>query len=904
GRDPHALFDTSFYLERNPDVAAAGIDPLVHYWQTGAAEGRDPHPLFDTSFYLERNPDVAASGINPLLHYWLAGAAEGRDPHPLFDTSFYLERNPDAAGAGVNPLAHYCLAGAAEGRDPHALFDTSFYLKHNPDVAATGVNPLAHYWQYGAAEGRDPHPLFHAPYYVAENPDCVASGLVPVCHYLVHGRAPQARKVHPRRFDAAFYLRCNPDMPPDETPLEHFITRYESPAPGGLSAEQLREWVERINRGGPGASTGMNETPEVSIIIPDFNGIAYTLGCLQSLLAQQTRYRFEVIVVDDCSTDATPRLLPSIGSIRYVRNPSNSGFIRTCNHGAAQARGKYLLFLNNDVQVIGLWLDELIGTFEQVPQAGLVGSKLIYPTGVLQEAGAIIWNDGSGWNYGRDQDRDQPEYNYLREVDYCSGASIAIPRALWEQLGGFDEHYLPAYAEDCDLAFRVREAGYKVLYQPLSEVVHYEGVTHGRDVTAGVKAYQVVNVRKLYERWQRRMRGHGQPGVDVERERDRRAVGRVLFIDHITPTPDQDSGSLTALGMIEPLLELGYKVTFIPDNLAYVPRYTADLQRLGVECRHQPHDPSIAEHLRRHGALYDAVIVLRGPVAAKHLDAIAELAPQARVIFHTTDLHYLREQRQAEIEQSAARARQAERTKKQELSCIQRSDCTVVVSQFEKDMLAAELPRANVYFFPYMLDVKGCAAPFGQRHGLMFLGGFNHPPNVDAVLHFLDEIFPLVRAQLPGVTFHVVGSNPPPAVRERACADVVVTGLVPDLGDYLDRVRLSVVPLRYGAGIKGKVVMTLSYGVPCVATSIAVEGMGLRDGEEVLIADNPGAVAQAVVRLYHDAELWEALSRRGLEFVEAHYSRRQGQQHVRQILASVGLDPRTQAESRLRLVAA
>jgi GT2 family glycosyltransferase/glycosyltransferase involved in cell wall biosynthesis len=847
---------------------------------------------------------VAAAGVNPLGHYVEHGAREGRDPHPLFDTSFYLDRNPDLAAAGVSPLQHYLTHGAAEKRDPHPLFDTSFYLDRNPDVAAAGVNPLGHYVEHGAREGRDPHPLFATACYVAANPDCAASGLNPLHHYLAHGRVPQARMVHPYRFDAAFYLRYTPDVPPDQTPLEHYLNNSESPARRALSDHELFHWAERINRGGPGASARRDEVPEVSIVMPAFNGIAYTLACIESVLAQRTRYRFELIVVDDCSTDAAPRVLPTLEYIRYVRNPTNSGFIRTCNHGAGLARGKYLLFLNNDIRVIGPWLDELIDTFANVPQAGLVGSKLLYPSGALQEAGAIIWNDGSGWNYGREDDRHKPEYNYLREVDYCSGASIAIPRELWQRLGGFDEHYLPAYCEDCDLAFRVREAGYKVLYQPLSEVVHYEGVTHGRDVTSGVKAYQVVNARKFFERWQHRLRGHRPNGVAVERERDRGAAGRVLLIDHATPTPDQDAGSVVTVGMIEPLLELGYKVTFLPDNLAYVPRYTAALQRLGVECRHHHHDPSVTDHLRRHGSLYDAVIVLRGPVAAKHLDAIAELAPQAQVVFHTTDLHYLREQRQAEVEKSAERARQAQRTKKQELSCIQRSDCTVVVSQFEKDVLTAELPRANVYCFPYMLDVKGCAAPFAERDGLMFLGGFNHPPNVDAVLYFLDRVFPLVRAELPGVKFYVVGSNPPPPIRARACADVVVTGMVPDLGEYLDRVRLSVVPLRYGAGIKGKVVMTLSYGVPCVATSVAVEGMGVHDGEEALVADDPAQFAQAVVRLYHDPELWQALSHRGLAFVEANYSRRQGRQHVRQILASVGLDPRPQAESHLRLVAA
>ncbi|MGC9964448.1 MAG: FkbM family methyltransferase [Syntrophobacteraceae bacterium] len=164
------LFDTSYYLESNPDVAGAGINPLEHYLTWGAAEGRDPNPLFDTSYYLESNPDVAGAGINPLEHYLTWGAAEGRDPNPLFDTSYYLESNPDVAGAGINPLEHYLTWGAAEGRDPNPLFDTSYYLESNPDVAGAGINPLEHYLTWGAAEGRDPNPLFDTSYYLEHIP--------------------------------------------------------------------------------------------------------------------------------------------------------------------------------------------------------------------------------------------------------------------------------------------------------------------------------------------------------------------------------------------------------------------------------------------------------------------------------------------------------------------------------------------------------------------------------------------------------------------------------------------------------------------------------------------------------------------------------------------------------------
>ena len=187
------------------------------------------------------------------------------------------------------------------------------------------------------------------------------------------------------------------------------------------------------------------------------------------------------------------RRLRQIPGIVYLRNETNCGFIASCNRGAQRARGKYLVFLNNDTLVRDGWLRALIDTFSEDPNAGIAGSKLIYPDGRLQEAGGIIWQDASGWNYGKFDDPTKPEYNYLREVDYCSAAALMIPKALFWSVEGFDSRYSPAYYEDTDLAFKVRQAGYKVLYQPLSEVIHYEGATGGTDLSTGTKQHQDIN---------------------------------------------------------------------------------------------------------------------------------------------------------------------------------------------------------------------------------------------------------------------------------------------------------------------------------------------------------------------------------------------------------------------------
>lgn len=613
---------------------------------------------------------------------------------------------------------------------------------------------------------------------------------------------------------------------------------------------------------------------EVSIIIPVYNHFDYTYACLCSVLRNTLKVKYEVILADDCSTDITARVLEIVDGIHVIKNEENLLFLKNCNHAAKNAKGKYLLFLNNDTQVQYNWLYPLVHLMETDESVGMTGSKLIFPDGTVQEAGGIIWNDGSGANYGRGKSRKKSELNYVREVDYISGASILVRKSLWDEIGGFDERFSPAYYEDADFAFEVRNHGKKVVYQPASEVIHFEGISNGKSVKEGIKKYQEKNLVKFIEKWQKEMKGQYSNSSHMlfaakERKKNRKTV---LVISVIVPTYDKDAGSKAVMRYISLFLKKGYIVKFWAINLYPSQPYTLELQQMGVEVIYgKGMKEKMSNWIIQNQNDIEYAFV-NYPDAAKEVIDLLNLT-SIKVRYYGHDLHYLRLLREYMVNQNEETLKKSKKYLEIEKNLIEKAECVYYPSEVEIDIVKQKFHKENAkQIMLYMFDsVDDYLYNPNEREGIMFIGG-SHGPNEDAIFWFLTEVYPLIynKKKIP---FYIVGANQSVKLRNINIEGVVNVGYVTDdeLDDIYHKIKMVVIPLRYGAGIKGKVVDAMYHGVPIVSTSIGIEG--IPDANACCaIADDEKVFSDYVLDLYEDKKSLLEMSQHSQDIIKKYFS--------------------------------
>ena len=644
----------------------------------------------------------------------------------------------------------------------------------------------------------------------------------------------------------------------------------------------------------------------VSIVMPCYHGEAMTAACLRSLFETlPANVRCEVIVVDDCSKDGTAAMLKKIARreprLKHFRNPKNLGFVDTCNHGASVATGEFLIFLNNDLVLLPGWFTPLLDTFKNFPSAGVVGGKLILPDGTLQEAGGCVFRDGSAMNFGRPTtDLEAPLYNFVREVDYCSGALFATPRALFKQLGGFDTEFRPGYYEDTDYCFRVRAAGKKVFYQPESAVLHREGGTAGTDVKQGMKRYQVVNQKKFLTRWAAalKLQPVRPPREDFAAQLTLTVRGlhqRRVLVCALMPECDRDSGSRRVFDTLVFLQAAGWAVTFVSQHEKIEARYARVLTQRGIAV-FAGADRWMKELIAAGG--FDLAVFGLWHVAEPFVSALRATSPSTRIILDSIDLHFLRlargiflgnhgTTRQLDADYASATMR--------ELNTYAAVDAVLTVSAKEAGLindLTADPQLARVV--PDNEDLPLSPVPLSQRKGLVFVGCYRHAPNVDAVRFLCEKVLPLVNpALLAAHPVFIVGDGLNATVRAfgKNLPNVRMVGWTPEVRPYVESARAAVIPLRFGAGTKRKVLQSLMLGTPTVSTGIGAEGFHLQDGKQILVADRAEDFARAVEKILTDDVVWENLAREGREHILKLHGRAAAQGCFDQMIADVLAKP-------------
>lgn len=554
-----------------------------------------------------------------------------------------------------------------------------------------------------------------------------------------------------------------------------------------------------------------------------------------------------------------------INGLMELYAPVNLGFARGNNFAAAHANGRYFIFLNDDSVVHDGWLSALIEAAESDARIGAVGSRIIDPNGALQEAGAIIWADGSCYPVGRGEPPGSVAYAFARDVEYASANAMLVRRSTFEAAGGFDERYYPAYYEDVDLCMTIRHTlGQRVVYEPRSVVAHHEAATAGRDPEFRMFLFR-RHQKIFFEKWARYLKDYTYPGVlsPVVVERAiMSALGnpkRVLVVDDRVPGVGIGSGAGRIAEMLEQLRSYGFATAFAPTDVKE--RLTGNpLAALGIDLVAEP----LFDHIVREEKRYDVIIISRPHNFRAYYEAIRAAQPDARIVYDIEALYHRRLFLQANSETNESRRSRlyadAEDMEKLEVEIVRSADHLVAISNSEAHWVEGVDKHAPVeYMRPMSRAVQLTSPSIEGRCGAIFAAGWlagADSPNVGALRWYATEVLPRVRERLPNFRTFVTGENPPLAVQLLEGDGIELVGLVPCLGALYSAVRVAIAPILIGAGVKIKTIEALQYGVPVVATTVGAEGLDVTDAADIDISDDPGGFATKLIALCSDDQLW------------------------------------------------
>jgi GT2 family glycosyltransferase len=926
GHSPNSYFDETWYSTIYQDVRgliARGVYPsgFAHYRAEGFVD-RSPHWLFSERFYLSGNPDLTRSRldeagfINAYDHYLSAGDAEFRAGHLFF--------NPELYTAGTErkelpPFAQFVQDGCAAGSQIRLswYFDPVWYLQTYPQVAAELAAgkyccALQHYLYNDTPLLFNPAEWFSEDFYASVHVDLQAAlengqfrnGYD---HFIQFG-VFECRRPHPE-IDLAEYFK-QVEVQADiqhglcRDVFEHYVSKsaqgaltkphdqISEPAAKALFAARARQLRPLFAR--RRIDFTCHAAPALSVIVVMYNKLDLTLNTLDSL-RRNFAGDIELLLVDSGSADGSRHVERYLTGARLLRFNHNIGYVEACNAALMQATAPVTLFMNNDILLERHAVEAALARLQTNPAIGAVGAKVVRANGLLQEAGCIIWRDGSTQGYLRDGDPNLPEANFVRETDFCSAVFLACRTALLRQSGGFDARYRPAYFEDTDLCVRIFEAGYKIIYDPAIMITHQEYSSGDARTSAAMIARNQPKFRSKNLDYLRTK--YPQNPELLVHARSPRTLGRkILFIEDRIPLRHLGSGFTRSNDIIRTMAALGHHVTVFPiyravESILDIYRDFSD----NVEIIHDRELPDLAAFLEQRSGYYDVLWIARTHNAARLLDILMRESPHLpinRIILDTEAVAASREHRR-NLLRAAPEPEPLDKAVRQELASAYFCQKILAVNALD----AATISNAgfsNAGILGHVQSLAPTPRKFEDRRGVLFLGAIHDQdsPNLDGLEWFAANVLPVLDVTLPeDVPVSIAGY-----VNRRIDLShlgrvrrVDMLGPVDDLAPLYDRHRLFFAPTRYAGGIPYKLHEAASYGLPVVASELLCRQVGWRDDVELLSggADDPQHFASQILKLYNDAALWDRLRNTALERLAAENSEDVYRQRVAEILAEV-----------------
>lgn len=628
----------------------------------------------------------------------------------------------------------------------------------------------------------------------------------------------------------------------DAVPLPVTSVRSDGPLAPGRRAGPLRRLSTAVATiahpasPDPAPILGRSDTPAVTIVLPVGDGDDHAVHALAAIPAAAGDTPYEVVVVDRGLGPDQRRSLQRIEGLTLV-------------DGAVPTAPLLLLLAPDAIPREGS-IAALVARATSDRGAGVVGAKLVGMDLALVEAGEVVWSDGSRSRIGRGARPDLPEHDVPRDVDCCAGAALLVRAELLAELPEVDVWSRPPREVDVDLCLRATSHGARVVVEPSARVIDLRPDAELARAPAGLLA------------------GHPEPGSGVAMAVTRHATGRVLILDHALPTPDRDGGSNRMMSILRLLREAGWAVWFVPFDRLLVPGTVRPILELGVEVVGPHRD--LTQLLRDLEPGLDVVILSRRTVAWPRLETVQTELPTVPLVFDTVDLQFLREELLA-AGGPAAEVERARRGRWRELALCDAADQTWVVSDAEREVLHELVPSAEVRVIPVVHDPTPTPAGWDEREGLIFVGSYAHPPNVDAVRWLVEEILPTLASRRPDLLVRIVGHGLPEELRAALPSNARWEGWVPDLRAAYGSARVAIAPLRYGAGMNMKVTDALAHGVPVVTTPVGAHGLAAEVVAKLRVAEGADELVDATLALHDDPQAWAEAHRMGPEVVAEHY---------------------------------